>query len=262
MSSIDTSVIIENLTELLQNTVNMTSVFYDIFLNPTPMDVELKQYNSNGDLVTITIPNRAKDRSIALTGTGSPEGTVTANIGTSYVDTTSDTVYFKATGTGNTGWVIVLTQEGVETYIRAYLTNNNFMTEDDVNGYLINNNYVTTSSLATALDAYKPTIPMSTMTTSGTVVLEDNSGYAITATGNITFQLPTVTDLTILHFCDNFLYPHLQRRDIGRHQAASPQSTDSRRAYDKNRSPLHSSDTKSTFLPKSPVRYSCRAKVL
>ena len=40
---------------------------------------------------------------------------------------------------------------------------------------------------------------MSTMTASGTINLDDNSGYAITATGNITFQLPTVTDLTILH---------------------------------------------------------------
>ena len=199
MSSIDTSVIIENLTELLQNTVNMTSVFYDIFLNPVPMDVELQQYNSEGELVTITIPNRAKDRKIALTGEGSPEGVVTANVGASYVDVTSDTVYFKATGTGNTGWVIVLTQEGAETYIRAYLANNNFVTEDDVNRYLIDNSYVTQSSLNATLNMYKPTIPMSTMNASGTVTLEDNSGYSITATGNISFVLPTVTDLTILH---------------------------------------------------------------
>ena len=199
MSSIDTSVIIENLTELLQNTVNMTSVFYDIFLNPTPMDVELQQYNSDGELVTVTIPNRAKDRSIALSGTGSPEGVITANVGTSYVDVANEVVYFKAVGNGNTGWIVVLTQNGVEQYVRAYLTNNNFMTEDDVNRYLIDNNYVTTTSLASTLNAYKPTIPMSTMTASGTINLDDNSGYAITATGNITFQLPTVTDLTILH---------------------------------------------------------------
>ena len=140
MSSIDTSVIIENLRELLQNTVNMTSLFYDIFLNPTPMDVELQQYNSDGELVTVTIPNRAKDRSIALSGTGSPEGVVTANVGTSYVDVTNEVVYFKAIGSGNTGWIVVLTQNGVEQYVRAYLTNNNFMTEDDVNRYLIDNN--------------------------------------------------------------------------------------------------------------------------
>lgn len=199
MSSIDTSAIIENLTELLQNTVNMTSVFYDIFLNPTPMDVELQQYNSDGELVTVTIPNRAKDRSIALSGTGSPEGVVTANVGTSYVDVANEVVYFKAVGNGNTGWIVVLTQNGVERYVRSYLTSNNFMTEDDVNRYLIDNNYVTTTSLATTLNAYKPTIPMSTVTTSGTINLDDNSGYAITATGNIIFELPTITDLTILH---------------------------------------------------------------
>lgn len=199
MSSIDTSVIIENLTELLQNTVNMTSVFYDIFLNPTPMDVELQQYNNNGELVTVTIPNRAKDREIAIEGEGSPEGVVTANVGASYVDVVNEVVYFKAVGSGNTGWVIVMTQEGAEAYIRAYLTNNNFMTEDDVNRYLIDNNYVTTSALASTLNAYKPTIPMSTMTTSGTITLEDNTGYAITATGNINFVLPTVTNLTIFH---------------------------------------------------------------
>ena len=199
MSSIDTSVIIENLTELLQNSVNMTSVFYDIFLNPTPMDVELQQYNSNGELITITIPNRAKDRQIALEGEGSPEGAITANVGASYVDTVNEVVYYKAVGSGNTGWVVVLTQSGAEEYIRAYLTNNNFMTEDDVNRYLINNSYVTTSMLASTLNTYKPTIPISTMTTSGTILLEDNTGYAITATGNITFTLPTVTDLTILH---------------------------------------------------------------
>ena len=199
MSSIDTSVIIENLTELLQNTVNMTSVFYDIFLNPTPMDVELQQYNSEGELVTIVIPNRAKDRQISLEGEGSPEGAVTANVGASYVDTVNEVVYFKAAGSGNTGWTIVLTQNGAESYIRSYLASNNFMTQDDVNRYLINNSYVTTTSLATTLNAYKPTIPMSTMTASGTINLDDNSGYAITATGNITFQLPAVTDLTILH---------------------------------------------------------------
>ena len=37
-------VLIENVVELLTNTVNMTSKFYDIFLNPEPMDVTLEQY--------------------------------------------------------------------------------------------------------------------------------------------------------------------------------------------------------------------------
>lgn len=197
MSDIDTSVIIENLTELLQNSVNMTSVFYDIFLNPTPMDVELKQYNSEGELITVTIPNRAKDRQISLEGTGSPEGIVTANPGASYIDSENGTVYFKVSGSGNTGWQIVLTQQGVDTSIAPYLSY--FITEDSLARYLENSDYVTTTALDNALSAYKPTIPMSTLITSGDITLVDNSGYAITATGNIDFILPYVTDLTILH---------------------------------------------------------------
>ena len=54
--STDLNVISENLTELLQNSINMTSVFYDIFLNPEPMDVELKQYDAEHTLVTISLP--------------------------------------------------------------------------------------------------------------------------------------------------------------------------------------------------------------
>ena len=64
MSELD--VITQNLVELLTNSTNMTSVFYDVFLNPTPMDVTLQQYDSNNELITVTIPNRAKDRKIAL----------------------------------------------------------------------------------------------------------------------------------------------------------------------------------------------------
>lgn len=39
-----------------------------------------------------------------LTGAGSPEGVVTAPPGYSYIDTTSNTLYFKMTGYGTTGW--------------------------------------------------------------------------------------------------------------------------------------------------------------
>lgn len=49
-----------------------------------------------------------------LSGTGSPEGSVTANPGRLYVDTatTPPSIWAKATGTGtNTGWVIEI--EGV-----------------------------------------------------------------------------------------------------------------------------------------------------
>ena len=200
MAGIDTNVIIENLTQLLQNSVNMTSVFYDIFLNPEPMDVELQQYNAEGELITISIPNRAKDRKIALTGEGSPEGVVEANVGTCYVDEANQAVYFKVTGTGNTGWVIIPTQSSINEYVRSYLENNDFVTEGDMERYLDTNNYVTSSNVSTMLSEYKPTMPMQVVASvSGTVSLSDNSGYAITLTGNTTFSLPTVTDRTRLH---------------------------------------------------------------
>lgn len=41
-----------------------------------------------------------------LVGTGSPEGVVTADPGTSYLDESINSFWFKETGTGtNTGWI-------------------------------------------------------------------------------------------------------------------------------------------------------------
>lgn len=40
-----------------------------------------------------------------VTGVGSPEGVVTAPPGTTYLDTSSDSLWFKKTGAGNTGWI-------------------------------------------------------------------------------------------------------------------------------------------------------------
>src|SRR5438477_526896 len=43
-----------------------------------------------------------------VVGAGSPEGVVTAPAGTSYLDTNSNGFYFKASGAGNTGWVLIV----------------------------------------------------------------------------------------------------------------------------------------------------------
>lgn len=43
-----------------------------------------------------------------LTGVGSPEGAVTANDGTTYLDTSNNFFYAKGTGTPNTGWVLLI----------------------------------------------------------------------------------------------------------------------------------------------------------
>lgn len=46
--------------------------------------------------------------SASNTGSGSPEGVVTASPGGTYFDTSADSLWYKKTGTGNTGWVQLL----------------------------------------------------------------------------------------------------------------------------------------------------------
>jgi hypothetical protein len=46
-------------------------------------------------------PNTASN----LSGSGSPEGVVTATVGQHYTDTMNGVTYWKMTGSGNTGWV-------------------------------------------------------------------------------------------------------------------------------------------------------------
>jgi len=43
-----------------------------------------------------------------VVGTGSPEGVVTAPVGTSYFDSSANAFYYKRTGAGNTGWVALI----------------------------------------------------------------------------------------------------------------------------------------------------------
>jgi hypothetical protein len=155
-NEVDTNSIIDNLTELLQNTVNMTSVFYDIFINPEPMDVVLTQYNTNGELITITVPNRAKDLQRALVGTGSPEGTVAVAEGTLYVDSVTQTAYVKIDGSGTTGWKIILTEEGIYAYVRNYLLEHGYYNTETLERYLTENEYVKQETVQEAVkDAIK-----------------------------------------------------------------------------------------------------------
>ena len=154
----DINIITENLTELLQNTVNMTSVYYDIFLNPEPMDVELTQWNEDGELVTITIPNRAKDNQRAKLGQGSPEGSVEASEGTLYVDEVTQAVYVKASGTGAYGWSVILTQEGVAAYVQQYLVEQGYLNEEALASYLTNNSYTTESDVADIISRVRGTL--------------------------------------------------------------------------------------------------------
>jgi len=147
----DINEIAENLTELLTNTVNMTSVFYDIFLNPEPMDVDIDMFNNENELVTVTIPNRAKDKQTAYSGEGSPEGIQVAPVGSTYVDTLNSEVYFKVDGTDAFGWVVLPSQEAVEAIALNYLSTKGYITENGLRQYLITNQYITDSILQEAL---------------------------------------------------------------------------------------------------------------
>lgn len=92
------------LSQLTTNYNAIISNYYNMFYNTTPMDITLSLYTADGELVTYTIPNRAKDFNYVRNGSGNPEGTVQAPVGTIYQDTTNGILYIKEVGTDQNGW--------------------------------------------------------------------------------------------------------------------------------------------------------------
>ena len=103
--------IVNLLTILFINLNNQNEIYYNMFLNPTPMDIKLERYDENGELTTVTLANRAKDRILSYSGIGSPNGVQVATIGSLYVDTDAGSLYFKASGIDSYGWVLVWTSK-------------------------------------------------------------------------------------------------------------------------------------------------------
>lgn len=101
--------IVNLLSILFTNLNNQNEQYYDMFLNPVPMDLELERYDENGDIETVTHPNVAKMRVSAFSGAGSPEGKQAASIGALYIDTVTLGIYYKATGTDSYGWQLIWT---------------------------------------------------------------------------------------------------------------------------------------------------------
>lgn len=90
---------------LFTNMNNLNKAYYDIFINPEPMDVTLERYDENGQISTIEIPNRAKDKQGIYKGQGDPNGSQLANQGAFYLDTNSTILYYKSTATNDAyGW--------------------------------------------------------------------------------------------------------------------------------------------------------------
>lgn len=99
--------IINLLTILFTNMNNQNNLYYDMFLNPEPLTLELERYNDDGELEKVSLDNRAKDRIWMQMGSGSPIGEVTADPGTFYLDVTNKVLYFKASGSDSENWVFV-----------------------------------------------------------------------------------------------------------------------------------------------------------
>ena len=95
----------KDLAELLSNSVNMADKFFEIFFDPNPHLVTLELYDREGTRTTYQIPNRAMDKSVALSGNGSPEGVIEAEVGTLYIDEDKRELYIKRTKDSSMGWI-------------------------------------------------------------------------------------------------------------------------------------------------------------
>lgn len=111
MADINNIRTLEDLTNVVSqlyfNLNNIERLYYDMFINPIPLTLELERYDENGQLGTIYVDNRAKDRQNALTGAGNPNGAQVARTGSLYIDTQTLTLYYKSTGTDAYGWVAI-----------------------------------------------------------------------------------------------------------------------------------------------------------
>ena len=105
------------LTKLATNYSNLAILFYDIFYNPTPLEVTFQMYDEAGVLQTYTIPNRAKDNANILSGDGSPQGSIESGKGVIYQDLANGDLYIKITDTGNTGWTKFITSSVLQDMI-------------------------------------------------------------------------------------------------------------------------------------------------
>lgn len=106
------------LTQLGTNYSNLFTDYFNIFYSTEPMDVTLQYYDETGKLQTITIPNRAKDRTYILNGNGKPEGNVSGQAGALYQDLLNGNVYIKQVSASDVnGWQKIVTLSDLSGYI-------------------------------------------------------------------------------------------------------------------------------------------------
>jgi len=80
--------------------------------------MNLKAFRSDSD------PSTKRTPYAIYNGSGSPESSVTANVGDLYLQTDTGKVWVKETGTGNTGWVQVGPFDGYGSKTTATIANN------------------------------------------------------------------------------------------------------------------------------------------
>lgn len=106
---------------LMTNSVELQNKMFDIFVNPTPADVELRVWTDEG-FETFSIPNLAKSRIPVMNGSGSPIGVAAGSLGAVYIDTDSEYIYINTgrnqdeQGLSATGWVKIATTEDIEVH--------------------------------------------------------------------------------------------------------------------------------------------------
>ena len=106
---------------LYTNLNNLDRVYYDMFINPVPMDIELQRYDEKGELVTVVLPNRAKDIISTYTGLGNPNGKQVADVGALYLDLDSLNMFYKSAGSDSYGWNMLLSSANLVANV-DYLT--------------------------------------------------------------------------------------------------------------------------------------------
>ncbi len=130
-----------------------------------------------------------------LSGTGTPEATVTAGIGTLYTDLATGIVYSKITGTGNTGWVSLAQSNNVSLSSLTAATSSstidnlnnglvwNWSTNTTGTGLAINQNGLTTGNAFSIASTGTTTTGSLLYTTSASTGLFANGGVRFAFTG-------------------------------------------------------------------------------
>lgn len=94
---------------------------------------------AGGNNVTLSIPENV---GVEIRGTGSPEGRITAEIGTTYVDvnaTNGALKWIKESGNGNTGWKVLIGDTGWRTLNTVSKLGNSFVKIRRVNNLVTYN---------------------------------------------------------------------------------------------------------------------------